>query len=219
MRDFFISPARAHAGTPSLVLVMHLGGVDRSMRDTAQQFAESGFAVYVPDLYHRFDAPEPDSDPNVQAFLPYAKQLTTQTINEDLLRAAGELRARFPHTRTGIIGFCMGGRIAMLRASGFSDTFSAAAIWYGFAEEMDTSTIDIPIVGSFGADDHFIPTAAVVAAFEKIPVENDVKVYAGAQHGFFHEEAAHDAEAAADSFARSADFLRRYLLPAWSSSN
>ncbi len=213
MRDFFAYPDVTDAATASLVLAMHLTGVDDSMRDAARQFCDAGFAVYVPDLYQGLDAPDPDTEHSIEAFMRFAKQPTTDSIDSDIQRATQHLRAAFPRTRIGIVGFCMGGRIAMVRAAGYSDILSAAAIWYGFADEIDPRTIDIPIIGSFGAEDRHIPPDKVASTFAALPVEHDLRIYEGAQHGFFHKESAFDPQAAADSFARSVAFLKRHLVP------
>lgn len=211
MRDFSIAPKEQAPATPCLVLIPHLTGIDESMRDAARQFAQVGFAVYIPDLYGRFGAPDPDVDGNPQTFMPYAKQLTTESINTDIDRAVSYLRTAYPEAKIGIIGFCMGGRIAMVRTAGYGDRFQAAAIWYGFAEEIDPKAIDIPVIGSFGADDAHIPADKVRATFEAIEVPHDLKIYDGAGHGFFHKESAYHPKAAADSFERSVGFLKHHL--------
>jgi carboxymethylenebutenolidase len=211
MRDYSIAPSGANARTPSILLIVHLGGVDASMRDAADQFADAGFAVYAPDLYAKFDAPAPDTEPDAQAYMPYAKQLTTESINEDIRRAVDALRSRFSETRIGIVGFCMGGRIAMVRSTGYSSTFGAAAIWYGFSDDIRPESVDIPIVGSYGEADVHLPPQTMTAFFSRVPTDHDVKIYPHAGHGFFHKEAAYDPEAARDSFTRTTGFLRRHL--------
>jgi len=211
MNDYLIAPHDANEKTPSIVQIMHLGGVDASMRDAADRFAAAGFAVCVPDLYARFQAPAPDTQSSMMAYLPYAKQLTTASIDESLGRAVTLLRGRFPQTRIGIVGFCMGGRIAMVRCSGYKDTFAAAAIWYGFADEVDPERIDIPLIGSYGEADEHIPSDNVRTFFSRVPTEHDLKIYPGAKHGFFHKAAAYAPEAAADSLERTLAFLRRHL--------
>lgn len=210
MNDYFIAPNGANAATPSIVLIMHLYGVDASMRDAANQFAGAGFAVAVPDLYARFDAPAPNGEENMALYLPYAQQLTTEGIDEDIDRSVNVLRSQFPQTRIGIVGFCMGGRIAMVRCTGY-DTFAAAAIWYGLADNVDPARVDIPIIASYGGADAHIPTDKVETFFADVPTEHDVKIYHGAEHGFFHKHSAYAPEAAADSFSRTVAFLRRYL--------
>lgn len=211
MNDYYIAPDGAHDATPSIVAMMHLTGVDRSMRDAADRLAQAGFAVIVPDLFARFDAPAPDDGADISAYVPYAKQITTGGINEDIERALARLRAAHPNTATAVAGFCMGGRIAMVRAAGYSHWFKAAATWYGFADDIDPDAVDIPVIGSFGAADVHIPAEQVRSFFDRVPGETDLKIYEGAQHGFFHKESAYDAEAAADSLRRTAAFLMRYL--------
>ncbi|HEY2474828.1 MAG TPA: alpha/beta fold hydrolase [Candidatus Cybelea sp.] len=206
--SFAAIPDDPTAVSHAIVLVMHLTGVDASMCDAAQQFAREGFAVVVPDLYARLDGPRP-SDPNdVAAFMPFAKRLTTESIDADLDEGVSWLRERFPKATLSIAGFCMGGRIAMHRTAGYADRFSSAAIWYGFDDTLDPKAVDIPIVASYGLDDVHIPADKVEAFAQALTVEHDFKFYQNAGHGFFHRESAFAPAAAADSFRRTLDFLR-----------
>jgi dienelactone hydrolase len=57
MLAYCAAPRETTAHTPTLVLAMHLFGVDGTMREDARRFARAGFATVIPDLYARFDAP------------------------------------------------------------------------------------------------------------------------------------------------------------------
>lgn len=108
----------------------------------------------------------------------------------------------------GILGFCMGGVIALRRCSGYSDLFRAAAVWYG-AITIDPALVDIPLVASYGGADTHIPVETFRAALR---VPNDVVVYPNAGHGFFHHGLdTYDPAAAEDSWRRAIDFLQRQI--------
>src|SRR5215831_9268936 len=47
-------PASAGPRTPSVVVIMHLWGVDSQIRDVVRRLAKAGFAAIAPDLYARF---------------------------------------------------------------------------------------------------------------------------------------------------------------------
>ena len=194
MHDYYALPPDPHA---SLVLVPHLPGVDDGMRASADRFAAAGFATAVADLYAALAAPDP-------------RLLTTPSIDRDLERVRTRLTAIAPAARCAIAGFCMGGRIAMVRCAGRRPAYAAAAIWYGFAAELDPATIDVPIVASYGSSDEHLPPAPIVDFFGRIPVETDVMVYPGAGHGFVHHADTHDPAATEDSFERAIAFLRRH---------
>jgi carboxymethylenebutenolidase len=209
---YYAAPRSATADTPSIVMAMHLTGVDAQQRDTARRFAAEGFATVVPDLYARFGAPDGDVEADYRAFLPFTKMLAFETVDPDIRAAMDWLRAKHPRTRTAIVGFCMGGVMAVRRAHGYADVFAAAAIWYGRVSDVDPATIDIPLVASFGSADHGIPLESVRAFATGLTVPNDVKTYEGAAHAFCDQRGdAYDEAAAEDSWRRSIAFLRAHV--------
>lgn len=52
MPAYFARPENANETTPTVAMAMHLWGVDREQRATADRFATEGFAAVVPDLLH-----------------------------------------------------------------------------------------------------------------------------------------------------------------------
>jgi carboxymethylenebutenolidase len=210
---YYAAPRNAGAETPSLVMAMHLTGVDAQQRDTARRFAAEGFATVVPDLYARFGAPDGDVEDDYRAFLPFTKLLTFETVDRDIRAATAWIRSKHPRISTVIAGFCMGGVMAVRRTHGYADIFSAGAVWYGRVSDVDPATIDIPIVASFGSADQGIPLESVHAFAAGLTVANDVKVYDGAQHAFCDQRGdAYDGTAAEDSWRRSITFLRSHAL-------
>ncbi|HLI96861.1 MAG TPA: dienelactone hydrolase family protein [Candidatus Baltobacteraceae bacterium] len=212
MATYFAAPAEPADSTPSVVLAMHLYGVDRNMRESADRFAAAGFATIVPDLFEDFGAPDGDGQTDYTKFLPFAQRLTFESVEPKIRDAAAWLRSRFPRTRTAIAGFCMGGIVALRRSYGYSDVFGAAAVWYGAIGETDAARVDVPLVGSFGAADRGIPVESVEKFRDGLAVAHDVAIYPGAGHAFCDDtRAAFDERACVDSWVRTIDFLRAHL--------
>jgi carboxymethylenebutenolidase len=211
-RTYYAEPRNVNPATPSVVLAMHLWGVDADMRQAADRFAAEGFAVDVPDLYAQFDAPSGDGETDYAKFLPHAQKLTTELIDAAFRAAALRLKQHFSQTNTAIAGFCMGGKIALHRTIGYSDIFGAAAIWYG-AIEIEPAQVEIPLVASYAADDKGIPTEKVRELEKDLRVPHDVKVYPNTQHAFCDStRAAYNAAAAHDSWGRTIAFLRKHMV-------
>lgn len=212
MRTYVATPSDAGEATPTVVLAMHLSGVDASMRDAARRFAEAGFAVAIPDLYARFDAPDGDVETDYKAFFPFAQKLDVSTVDPDVRAAAQWLRAAHPRSKMAIAGFCMGGVMALHRTTReYADLFSAAAVWYG-AIRIDPKSVAIPVVASYGSNDASIPIETVKAFRESLSVPNDVVVYPNAGHAFCDEtRPSYEKNAADDSWQRSLAFLHDYL--------
>ena len=210
-RTFYAGPKETRDDTPTIVLAMHVWGVDANMRDIAMRFAGEGYAVEVPDLYAEFDAPSGDGATDHTQFVPFAMKLTTESIDAALLNSARRLKERFPKTKTAIAGFCMGGKIALHRTIGYSETFAAAAVWYG-AIAIDPKLVEIPIVASYGAKDSGIPVESVQAFEQDLRVAHDIAIYPNAAHAFCDSaRESYEPKAAADSWRRAIEFLKREL--------
>ena len=116
LRAYAALPESIAADTPSVVLMMHIWGVDASMRETAHRFAAEGFATVVPDLYARFDGvPDGDETSDHSLFKPFAMKLTTESIDLDTRPAVSWLRERYAESKTAVAGFCMGGTMASVQ--------------------------------------------------------------------------------------------------------
>ncbi|MEO6834656.1 MAG: dienelactone hydrolase family protein [Candidatus Tumulicola sp.] len=204
-------PVHARANAPSVVVIMHLWGVDASIRDVVRRFAKAGFAAIAPDLYARFGAPSGDNGSDVATFRPYAKRLDRARYDGDARAAAMWLATKFPSTKTGIVGFCMGGRIAMLAAIDNDGVFCAVCPFYGPLNDVKPEELRIPICGSYGARDSGIPAESVRAFTEELLVPNDIRIYDDAGHAFFDDQrSAFVPAAAADAWKRTVAFLGKY---------
>jgi carboxymethylenebutenolidase len=198
-----------------LVIVMHIWGVDTSIRDVARRLAKEGFATIAPDLYARFHEPSGDGVTDINVFRPFAQKLVRSQYDGDL--AAGEewLAGQHPRAKIGVTGFCMGGTITLEQALDNSDRFAASAPWYGAVKNIDPNKISIPICGNYGGRDTSIPADGVNAFQKALHVPNDIRVYPEAGHAFFDDQrGAYVATAAADAWAHTLAFFRKYLATA-----
>ncbi len=119
--------------------------------------------------------------------------------------------------RIGVIGWCMGGGIA-LDFTLAEPRIAATVINYGHlvTDPNTIAKIHAPILGNFGGDDQGIPPADVHAfesALNKAGKANDIKIYEGAGHAFMNpnNKSGYVKTAADDARTRIDAFLRRTL--------
>ncbi len=212
VRAYSAWPAGAGPKTPSVVVIMHIWGVDTSIRGVVERLAKAGFAAIAPDLYARFGAPNGDGATDSGVFRPYAKRLDRAQYDGDIRAAAGWLAQKFAGTKSAIMGFCMGGHIALLAAIDDADRFAAVAPFYGAVEGVDPTAIRMPLCGSYGGRDKSIPADGVREFAAALKVPNDVRIYDEAGHAFCDDHrASYVKDACADAWQRLTAFLTRYL--------
>lgn len=210
-------PANAARNTNSVVLSMHIWGVDTSMRDTARRLAKAGYAAIIPNLFalNAEQPPSGDGATDYRIFSPFAAKLDRAQIDGALAAAAADIKAAFPGGKQAIWGYCMGGAIALNIAVAHPETYSAAAIFYGAVAGVDPKSLKIPMVGSYGAKDDSIPAADVRAFSDALAVPHDIKIYDEAAHAFMDDQRkSYVASAATDAWARTLAFLGKYLASA-----
>ena len=206
------SPKGADIRTPSVVVIMHVWGVDTSIRDCVRRLAKAGYAAIAPDLYARFNAPSGDGATDFTIFRPYAQRLERTQYAGDIRAAASWLTAKYAHTKVGIMGFCMGGRIVLLQTIDNADLFSAACPFYGPLKDVEPAKVRVPVCGSYGARDTGIPADEVRTFFSELTVPHELKIYDNAGHAFFDDQRpSYVASAAEDAWKRTLAFFATHL--------
>src|SRR5213082_3420127 len=105
----------SEAESEAAVVVLHeWWGLVPHIFDVADRFAAEGFTALAPDLYH--GATAANEEPDVAEKLLMRMQQNSARAVSEARQAVGELRRR-GCVKVGIVGFCMGGAVA-LAASG-----------------------------------------------------------------------------------------------------
>ena len=231
--DVDASPMRLYVGMPSLgrafpaVIVIHPGsGVDKFIEDRVENLAQQGYLAIAPDLYHRQTSAAAGGSDDGDMLTRISRLRDPEVIND--VNAAVNYARRLKDTQlgdVGIIGFCMGGRVAYLMAAS-KPVFKAAGVFYG-GDIMKawgngptpfdlTPYIHCPITGFFGAEDANPSPADVdriAAQLDKYRKPREFHRYPEAGHAFlnFTNPATYREGPARDAWDKLIPFLQRNL--------
>src|SRR6202167_4846723 len=110
----------ASGSGPGILLLQEIFGVNASMREVAEHYAEEGYVVLVPDLFWRM---EPGvelgyTEADFGRAMGYYQRFDANQSIKDAADALKVLRAR-PECvgKVGALGFCLGGKLAYLVAA------------------------------------------------------------------------------------------------------
>jgi carboxymethylenebutenolidase len=213
-----------------VVVIHHLPGYDRQMKEFTRSLAEGGYNAVMPNLYHR-EAPGASPDDAVAAARSQgAIPVPNDRIVADAAAGAAYLRGLSnSNGKVGVIGHCSGGYHSFLVA--VSLPMDAAVDCYGgfvvgsppeghplrgVTPLIDrTKDLSCPLLGLFGADD-VSPSPAQVAE-----LENELKAqgkvyefhsYPGASHAFMQvDRSSYRPEASVDAWQQILKWFGRYL--------
>jgi carboxymethylenebutenolidase len=212
----------AHPDIPAVggvVVLQEAFGVTEHIEDVCQRLADIGWLAVAPHLYHRTGDPILPYD-DFSQIMPHAAELTPQGILADVDAALAFIEgAGFPADTAGVVGFCMGGTLALAtaveRQVGAAVTFYGSGILkgrFGFPPLVELAPLlRAPWLGLYGEEDQGIPVDEVerlAAAAAEADVRTDVRRYAGAGHGFNRDGSdSHVPEAADDAWMRMLDWF------------
>ncbi len=196
--------------TAGVVLLPDVRGLYRFYEELALRFAERGYAAIAFDYFGRTAGVEKRSDDF--EYMPHVQQTTPEGVQADVAACVAWLRE---HGCTSIftVGFCFGGRNSWLSAAS-GHGLKGAVGFYGNPESIlpNVPAIDVPVLALQAGDDQNI-TAEHNAAFDEAltaaGVEHEIVTYDGAPHSFFDRKQEEFADASADAWSRTLDFLAK----------
>ena len=212
----YLAPAHEGAGL-GVLIVQEWWSLADHIVDVCDRFAAEGFTALAPDLYHGKAAPNTTPDEATKALMATDLERAARDLSwaVDYLQAHEAVRGH----GVAVIGFCMGGGLALWLATLRPDAIRAAVPFYGLppdGAEPDWSLLRASVEGHF-AEHHDQASPEAVAAFETTLAElgKDVRIfsYPGTSHAFFNDTRpeVYDEDAARQAWVRTLEFLRAKL--------
>ena len=230
-------PANLHEDTPlpGVLLLMDALGLRPRIFDMADRIASWGHVVLAPNVFYRNGTAAEtatgrplDSDEARRAFLAVASRrissLTTKLAIPDIAAYVEALTSR-THVTTpiGVVGYCMGARLAVRAASAHPDVVAACGGFHGgglSSDAADSPHLGLPAARAeflFGHADHdpSMNAEAVVRldeALRSAGLTATNEIYEGAAHGYtMADTSVFDAAATERHFAALRELFARTL--------
>jgi carboxymethylenebutenolidase len=209
----YLATPEGGGGLP-LVVIQEWWGLVPHIEDVCDRFAAEGIAALAPDLYHGESTTEPDEAGKLMM------AMNVQQAAKDMSGAVEKLREVTGHQDVGVVGFCMGGGLALVLACHRPDAIKAAVPFYGlipWAEaQPDWSALEASVLGHYAENDDYFGPAAVAqlqATLTDLGKDADLHVHPGADHAFFNDARpeVYDPDEARKAWDETLAFLRAHL--------
>ncbi len=182
---------------PAVLVFQEAFGVNRYVQGECERLARAGFAALAPDLFRGETYGYADRPKVVE----HLKSLTDEYLLGDVRSAIAYLDTsnEVRHEAYGAVGFCMGGRLAVLTAIELRERIGAAVAFYGGNIAPQISRFGWPILLDrvpeieaavlllYGADDDTIAPdehARLAQALSASKKRYTLSVFPGAGHAF-----------------------------------
>jgi len=179
-------------GTPrgAIIVIQEIFGVNPGIRKKADDWAEAGYLAVAPDVFWR-QVPGVELDPDVpeefQAGIGYMMKHDFDLGIRDVEAVIHWIRREEGVPKVGLVGYCMGGRIAYMAAT--RTDIDASVGYYGvMIDQMlnESHAIAKPLMLHVPTADGFVPAEAQAAMHAGLDDNAHVTIhdYEGLDHGF-----------------------------------
>jgi carboxymethylenebutenolidase len=205
---------------PGVIVVQEWWGLNPQIKGVADRLAGEGFVAFAPDLYRGELAghDEMDKAGELMSKLPMDRAARDMSGAVDFLAGHDAVTS----DGVGVVGFCMGGGLALRLGTLRPDKIKAVVSYYGvvgFDDDgaPDWSKLAAPVLGNYGDKDDFFPAAkaaALEAGLKGLGKSVDFKIYPGRGHAFANEDdvfGTFDPDDERDTWARTVPFLHEHL--------
>lgn len=210
--DGFISRPVAAGRRPAVVIGHEWWGLVDWNRDFNRQLAEQGFVAFTPDLYHGVSTAAHTTAARLKGELNIDKAV------QDMVDAVSYLKGlAFVSQKVGVMGFCMGGGVALLAACR-SAAFDAVVLYHHsiYPDPREVEKLSCPLQGHYGLADIVTPLSEVKdfeSQLKQFKKSHEIHYYEGAGHGWMNPDRPnlYREDATTLSLQRTVEFFKNHL--------
>ena len=188
----------------AIIVIQEIFGVNPGIRAKCDSWAAKGYLALAPDLFWRIE-PGVELDPDVpdefQRALGLMQKLDQDQAIADIEASIREARRRMGGgKRVGVVGYCLGGRLAFMAAARTDVDTSVGYYGVGLEGLMgEKHAIARPLMLHIAGADHFVTPDKQKLIHEGLDDHPKVTLhdYPGEDHGFATESGARRSEEAA----------------------
>jgi carboxymethylenebutenolidase len=202
----------------AIIVIQEIFGVNPGIVKKADDWASQGYLAVAPDVFWRQKPGiELDSDipEQFQEAIGYMMKHDFDLGIQDVEAVIHWIRREAGVAKVGLVGFCMGGKIAYMAAT--RTDIDASVGYYGVGIDQmlgESHAIAKPLLLHVPTADHFVPPEAQAAMHAGLDDNSHVTIhdYAGLDHGFADTFGARRDEAGARlADQRTAEFFAAHV--------
>lgn len=210
---YLAMPVDAAEPLPGIIVIHEWWGLNDNIKAMTRRLAGEGYVALAVDLYGGVTTATPER----------AQELMTALLNEpdaarnNLRQAYDYLEKYALAPRVASIGWCLGGGWSLQTALLFPDALDAMVMYYGQVQTVrePLATLNVPVLGFFGAEDASIPVRDVQIFRETLldlGKNAEVLIVPGVGHAFANPSGGnYNEQAATEAWTTTLKFLERHL--------
>ena len=177
----------------AIIVIPEIFGVNPGIRQKCDGWAAKGYIAAAPDIFWRFAAGvelDPDVEAELQEAFGYFGTYDPDLGVKDIEALIRWLKAEQGVAKVGLVGFCLGGRMAYMAATR-TDVDASVGYYAVMVDQMigESHAIANPLMLHIAGDDGFVPPEAQKAMHDGLDGNHHVTLhdYPGLNHGFAAE--------------------------------
>jgi carboxymethylenebutenolidase len=212
--DGYLARPKSEASYPAVLVIAGNKISEEYIPNTCAALAVAGFVGLAPNIFH----PLPDNMPtNNETWSKFLGNHTELDMLDDIQFGVSYLRAQ-PFVQSGgmgIIGFCKGGRMAMLFGARSREIDAVVPFHPAPMKEHEVARLKVPVQIHHGTTDQSVAMTETQKTEKMLKAQGtpvEVFLYEGADHGFLaYTRPFYKPALAQLAWARTTQFLKKDL--------